>query len=140
MKHCVSLLTLILLMETPGRMAYAARTISQANSKCEVKVSSGEYPSYTVLKNKKDLYSPKSDGVVAALISPSGKFLALSAGEISLLDVEKDKFDYGVVIVNCDTGKIKGYRKGQATLIKSWNGEKGIDISDFLNLSGNSRM
>lgn len=116
----------------------ASRTISQPNSKCVVKSSAGEYPSYTVTKNNKPIYSPKSDGIIKALISPSGKYVALSAGEISLIDIEKDRFEYGVVIVNCETGKIKGYRKGQPTLMTKWKGETGLEISDFLNLSGNS--
>jgi len=90
-----------------------------------------------VFRKNKAIYSPKSDGVVTAIISPSGKYVALSGGEISLLDIQKDKFDYGVVVVNCKTGKIKGYRKGLPTLISKWEGDQGIHISDFLNLSGN---
>jgi hypothetical protein len=116
---------------------HPAQTISQPNSKCEVKSTGGEYPTFTVFKDKKTIYSPGSDGIVKAIISPSGKYLALSAGEIRLLDIEKDHFDYGVVIVNCETGKIKGYRKGKPTLIIAWHGDEGIELADVLHLSGN---
>jgi len=115
-----------------------ARTLSQPNSKCVVKSTAGEYPTYTVYRNKKVLYSPKSDGIVTTIISPSGKYVALSAGEISLLDIEKGKFEYGVVIVNCESGKIKGYRKGQPTLISKWEGEQVLGLSDSKSISVNS--
>lgn len=115
-----------------------AKTISQENSKCTVKREAGEYPTYRVLKHGKTLYQPKSDGIVEALISPSGKYVALSAGEVSLIDLEPEKFEYGVVVINCETGKKKGYRKGVPTQIIKWEGDSGLHISDYLNLSGNS--
>ncbi len=116
-----------------------AKTISHPKSKCVVKATAGEYPIYTVYKENKAIFSPKSDGVGPVIISPSGKYIALSGGEISLIDIEKDKYEYGVVVVNCETGKIKGYRKNLPTFITKWEADdKGLHMSDFLNLSGNS--
>lgn len=115
-----------------------AKTVSQKNSKCSVKRESGEYPTYRVLKDGKAIFEPKSDGIVQALISPSGKYVALAAGEVSLIDLEAEKFEYGVVVVNCETGSMKGYRKGIPTHITRWEGNSGLHISEYLNLSGNS--
>lgn len=114
------------------------KSISAKNSKCVVKRRAGEYPTYRVFIDGKPVFEPKSDGIAAALISPSGKYLALSSGETELIDLEPGKFEYGVVVVNCETGNKKGYRRGVPTLITKWDGESGLQISDFLNLSGNS--
>jgi hypothetical protein len=75
------------------------------------------------MRGKKALFLPQSDGIVAALISPSGKYVALSAGETDLIDVQPGKMEYGVAVVNCATGKIAGYRRGQATLITKWKSD-----------------
>ena len=64
--------------------------------------------------------------------------MRLSAGEVSLIDLESEKFEYGVVVINCETGNKKGYRKGVPTLITKWERDSGLRISEFLNLSGNS--
>ena len=132
------LMLLFLIPTTLQADPSAAKIGSQQNSKCTVKSSQGEYPTYKVLKEGKEIYVPKSDGIVKAIISPSGKYVALSAGEVSLLDVESGKFEFGVVVVNCENGNRRGYLKGKPTLISKWNGDKGIEIFDFLNLSGNS--
>jgi hypothetical protein len=116
----------------------SAKAITTKNSKCVVKRAAGEYPTYRVLKNGKAIFEPQSDGIVAALVSPSGKYVALSAGETDLIDLESGKFEYGVVVINCATGNKKGYRKGIPTLILKWNGDSSLQISDVLNLSGNS--
>jgi hypothetical protein len=113
--------------------------IKANNSKCTVAITGGEYPKYIVMRDKKTTFAPTSDGVVKALISPSGKYVALSAGEISLIDIVDGKFEFGVAIVNCLTGNVKGYRKGQPTLITTWKkDDSGLELSDFLNLSGNN--
>jgi hypothetical protein len=96
---------------------------AQKNSKCSVVKSDGEYPQYKVMRGKKALFLPQSDGIVAALISPSGKYVALSAGEADLIDVQPGKMEYGLAVVNCATGKVAGYRKGEATLITKWKGD-----------------
>lgn len=62
-------------------------------------------------------------------------FVKTSDSEISLLDIEKGKFEFGVVGVNCQTGKLKGYRKEQPTLITGWwSTDDGLDIWEGLNL------
>ncbi len=115
-----------------------ARTISQANSKCTVKVSAGEYPQYVVYKDRTPIFSPNTDGIESALFSESGKYIALSAGEVNLIDIEKDNFEFGMVVVNCETGKYKGYRKGQVTHVTKWQGDQGVLTSDNIIFSANA--
>ncbi len=108
-----------------------AMTIIQQNSKCKIIQTTGEYPAYVVQTQKRADFKPKSDGIVKAVISPSGKYAALSAGEISLIDIEPNKFEFGIVILNCETGKIKGYHKNIPTLIKSFSDDdKKLNIFD----------
>lgn len=126
---------------TPGLVSadpMKAKTISQKNSQCVVKREAGEYPQYRILKKGKAIFKPSSDGIVAALISPSGKYVALSAGEVDSIDIEPGKFEYGVVIVNCETGKKKGYRKGLPTLITKWDQDSNLHFSD--SVSGQSEI
>jgi len=107
-----------------------AKTIKTENSKCVVKSTAGEYPMYSILIDEKVIFKPMSDGIVNAKISPSGKFVALSGGEISLIDLEKGKFDYGLVIINCKTKNIVGLRKGKPSWIKRWEKDEVIQIGD----------
>ena len=110
--------------------------IRAPNSKCIVKSTGGEYPTYKVLKGKQTIYSPKSDGVSNVVFSHSGKYIALSGGEVSLLDISPGKFKFGIVIVNCETAKVRGYYENKPTLVKAWwPGDKGLDLWEGLNLS-----
>lgn len=131
MNKCFLMITVLFFI--PGIVlaeATKAKTISQKKSQCVVKREGGEYPKYRVLKKRKVIYKPSSDGVVAALISPSGKYVALSAGEVDSLDIEPGKFEYGIVVVNCATGNKKGYRKGLPTLITKWEQDSSLHFSD----------
>lgn len=85
------------------------KKITDLKSACIVSASGGEYPNFTVSINKKSVFSPVSDGIQDAFFSPSGKFVVLINNEISGIDVEKDKYDYSMAIVNCKTGKVKGF-------------------------------
>jgi hypothetical protein len=101
----------------------ASGVITQKNSNCSVVSSAGEYPAYRVMRGKKELFAPRSDGIARALISPSGKYVALSAGETDLIDVKPGRMEYGVAVVNCKSGKVAGYLKGKPALILKWNGD-----------------
>lgn len=101
-----------------------AQTISQPNSKCVVKSTEAEFPLYKVYRNKKVIFAPKTQGVNEAFLSPSGNYLALSGGHIQLLDLKRGQFEFGVVIINCKTGKKSGYRKNQPTHITKWDGDR----------------
>lgn len=109
-----------------------AGVMSQRNSKCIVKTTESETPVYAVLKGNKEIYAPVSDGVVKVLFSPNGRYIALSAGELNLLDIERGKYEFGVVIVNCETGSYKGYVRGRPVLIAKWNGDKSIQFTETL--------
>jgi hypothetical protein len=85
-------------------------TIKHPETKCVIEKSGGEYPSYVVKAGKKVVYSPKSDGITAALFSPSGKYIAFSGSEISGVDIGDEYFS--VVVLNCQSGDLRGFRKG----------------------------
>lgn len=113
------------------------QVMKQKNSKCTAITNGGEYPTYKFKINNKTIFSPKSDGVVSIKFSPSGRFLAISGGEVSLIDLNKNNFEYGLIIINCISGKIKGYRKGKPTAIKWWwKDDLGLSFYDgnFLKL------
>ena len=97
-------------------------TIKHPNAECVIEESGGEYPSYVVKVGKKVVYSPKSDGILAALFSPSGKYIALSGSEISGVDIGEEYFS--VVVLNCQSGDLRGFRKGfpsgEESLGMSW--------------------
>lgn len=105
-----------------------AKIIKAENSACRIESSSGEYPTYKVYKKEKLIFAPESDGIVEGKISPSGKYIALGGSEVNFIDLEKDKYEWGLVIINCETLKKKGYLKHQPVLIHSWEKEEEIKI------------
>jgi len=114
-----------------------AQTITQANSKCIVKSSEAEFPLYRVYRNKKLIFAPKTQGINEVAMSPSGNYLALSGGHIQLLDLKREQFEFGIVIINCKTGKKKGYRKNQPTHITKWDGDRVLaTVYDALAFTG----
>jgi WD40 repeat protein len=106
-----------ILLADPG----PPETIKHPESKCIIEKSGGEYPTYIVKTGEKVLYSPKSDGIIKALFSPSGKYLAFSGSEIDLVDIDEEHFS--VVVLNCDSGIMNGFMKGFPS------GEKSISMS-----------
>ena len=102
-------------------------TVKAKNSKCSIKSSGGEYPTFKVLRGKEIIYTPSSDGIVNALISLDGKYVALGAGETELIE------DFGVMVINCATGQRKGFLPNKATFLKQWTKDKlivdGAEIS-----------
>lgn len=101
----------------------------QKNSKCRVEKSGGEYPTFKVFQGKHLLYAPASDGIVNALFSPDGRYVALGAGEID---------GFGVMIVNCGTGNRKGFWPGKATFLKKWEKQKLIVDGGEVDLANQS--
>jgi hypothetical protein len=92
-----------------------AKSYSHPKSKCVVKASEGEDPGYTVYRGKKIIYQPSSDGITDVSFSPSGKYIAFTNGEINGIDVVKGKFSFSLVILNCESGKVKGYEKSECS-------------------------
>jgi hypothetical protein len=84
-----------------------SKTYQSKNSLCVVKSSAGEYPMFTVLKNNKIIFSPKSDGVDCVSFSKDGKYVALGTSEIHPIDV-KDEY-YHFAIINCLSEKVAGF-------------------------------
>jgi hypothetical protein len=109
-------------------------TINHPEAKCVIEKSGGEYSSYVVKAGKKVVYSPKSDGIIAALFSPSGKYIAFSGSEISGADIGEEYFS--VVVVNCQSGDLKGFRKGfpsgEESLGMSWVNNTTLKYFDTL--------
>ena len=84
--------------------------IKHPKSRCLIEKSGGEYPSYVVKSGNNVVYSPKSDGIINALFSPTGEYIAFSGSEINGVDIGEEYFS--VVILKCDSGIIKGFMKG----------------------------
>ena len=107
-------------------------TIKHPKAKCIIQKSGGEYPSFIVKTGEKVLYSPKSDGIVKALFSPSGKYIAFSGSEIDLVDIGEERFS--VVVLCCGSGILKGFAKGfpsgEESAAMSWVDDKTLKYFD----------
>ena len=107
-------------------------TIRHPKSKCIVQTSGGNYPSYIVKKEGDVIYSPKSDGIIKAVFSPNGKYIAFSGSEIDWVDIG-DK-SYSVVVLNCESGILKGFMEGfpsgEESISLSWINDKTIRFFD----------
>jgi WD40 repeat protein len=104
--------------------------ISHPKSECIIEISGGEYPLYKVNCNGKIIYSPSSDGIVKAIFSPSGKQIAFSGSEINGVDIKKGEYDYSVVVLECSTGKLKGFKKGIPNPDLKWITENKLSFTD----------
>jgi hypothetical protein len=107
-------------------------TIKHPKAKCIIQESGGEYPSFVVKTGEKVLYSPKSDGIIKALFSPSGKYIAFSGSEIDGVDIGKEYFS--VVVLSCESGILKGFMKGfpsgEESMGMSWINDKALKYFD----------
>lgn len=112
------LLSLELKADTQSSKSYAAK-----NSECLVKSTAGEYSSFTVFKNNKIIFKPKSEGLEGVVFSKDGKYVALGSSEVTMIDVEGK--DYHIAIVNCVNEKLVGFNleiKGvSAAWPKDWS-------------------
>lgn len=107
-----------------------AKKITHPKSDCIVETSAGEYPLYKVKRNGKIIYSPTSDGIIKAIFSPSGKQVAFSGSEISGVDIEKEEYEYAVVILECTTGKLSGFKEGFPNPDLTWVTEQKLRFTD----------
>jgi len=107
-------------------------TIKHRNAKCIIEKSGGEYPFFVVKIGEKVLYAPRSDGIVKALFSPSGKYIAFSGSEIDLVDIGEEHFS--VVVLSCDSGILKGFTKGfpsgEESTVMSWVDDRTLKYFD----------
>jgi hypothetical protein len=119
---CLGMLSWSLMDTEASAAIHPPKRLFQGNSRCEVESTEGEQPVYQVLRAGKIIFAPQSRGIFKALISSDGKHVALFASESeSLIDVEPGKFKYGAVAVHCDSGRVRGYRRGQPTLVDKWD-------------------
>ena len=107
-----------------------ARTITHPESKCVVESTAGEYPFYNAKREGKIIYAPESDGIIKAVFSPNGRYIAFSGSEISYVDIRPGVFDYSVVILECDTGALRGFTKGFPNPDLRWVGNHGLQFTD----------
>ena len=92
-------------------------TIKHPDAKCVIETSGGEYPSYVVKKGNNIIYPPKSDGIIKASFSPSGKFIAFSGSEINWVDIGEESFS--IVVLDCESEQKTGFRKEFSSCEKS---------------------
>ena len=107
-----------------------AQSITHPESKCVVESTAGEYVFYTVKREGKIIYAPRSDGIIKAIFSPNGRYIAFSGSEISPVDIKPGVYDYSVVILECDTGALRGFTEGFPLPDLSWVGNHGLRFTD----------
>lgn len=107
-----------------------AKVISHPKSACVVKSTAGEYPLYSVERNGKVIYAPKSDGIIKAVFSPDGRYIAFSGSEVSGVDIKPGVYDFSVVILECNTGALKGFTKGFPNPDLRWDGNSTLRYTD----------
>ena len=107
-----------------------AQSITHPESKCVVESSAGEYAFYKVKREGKILYAPESDGIIKAIFSPNGRYIAFSGSEISAVDIKPGAYEYSVVILECDTGAMRGFTKGFPHPDLSWVGSNSLRFTD----------
>ena len=107
-----------------------ARSISHPASKCVVESTAGEYPFYKAKRGGKILYAPESDGIIKAIFSPNGRYIAFPGSEISPVDIKPGVFDYSVVILECDTGALRGFTEGFPDPDLRWVGNHSLRFTD----------
>ena len=107
-----------------------ARSITHPESQCVVESTAGEYPFYKVKREGKIIYAPESDGIIKAIFSPNGRYIAFSGSEISPVDIKPGVFDYSVVILECDTGTLRGFTEGFPNPDLSWVGNHSLRFTD----------
>lgn len=78
-------------------------------SKCTVKSSGGDYPTYTVFKADKPIFSPTTDGIAGVQFSQDGQYIILTSGDITGIDVKRGDFEFSLVVTNCSSEKTKGF-------------------------------
>ena len=106
-----------------------ARKITHSSSPCIVYSTEGEYPMYSVIKNDKKIYAPGSDGIIQAVFSPSGKYIAFVGSEIDWVDIRPGE-GHSVVILDCDSEKLTGYTNGYPKGDFKWITDKQFQYTD----------
>lgn len=107
-----------------------AKVISHPKSACIVESTSGEYPLYSVERNGKVIYAPKSDGIIKAVFSPDGRYIAFSGSEVNGVDIKPGAYNFSVVVLECNTGSLKGFTKGFPNPDLRWDGNNSLRYTD----------
>jgi hypothetical protein len=107
-----------------------AQSITHPESKCVVESTAGEYAFYKVKREGKIIYAPESDGIIKAIFSPNGRYIAFSGSEISAVDIKPGAYEYSVVILECDTGALRGFTEGFPHPDLSWVENDSLRFTD----------
>ena len=107
-----------------------ARSITHPGSKCVVESTAGEYPLYKVTRGGNVIYAPRSDGISKAVFSPNGRYIAFSGSEVEGVDIKPGVYDHSVVILECDTGALRGFMKGFPAPDLRWDGNGRLRYTD----------
>lgn len=130
MKKIIILLALCSSVSTLYADPSPKRTYKHPDSNCIIESTSGEYPHFKVIKDGKVVYEPQSDGIIKVVFSPNGEFIAFSGSEISGVDIKPGFFDYSVVILECSSGSLKGFRGGFPEPDLKWNNNRTLTYTD----------
>jgi hypothetical protein len=133
MKQLAWISILLFLIYTPVSLLAdptPAQSTTHPKSNCVVESTAGEYPFYKVKREGKVIYAPKSDGIIKAIFSPNGRYIAFSGSEISGVDITPGAFEYSVVILECHTGALQGFTKGFPNADLRWVESNSLRFTD----------
>jgi len=106
-----------------------ARVITHPASLCVVHATAGEYPRFSVTKEGRALFAPKSDGIIQAVFSPAGTLIALVGSEIDWVDLPSGE-RHSVAILNCASEGVTGYTNGYPMGDFTWLSERTFQYTD----------
>ena len=108
------------------------RRLTHPKSICYVTVSEGEQTHLKVFRGSEKflLYAPITTNMGLPLFSPSGRFIAIPSSKSS--SVELNGTNYGFVVMNCDSGRLRGYLPGKKLSKESlrWNTDENFVFID----------
>lgn len=131
MRHTTLVLGIVVLsvVSPLGADPAPRRDIKHPKSACMVTSTAGGYPLFKVTRGKKTVYSPSSDGIMAAVFSPEGTRIAFVGSEISGVDAPNGEV-YSLVVFECKTGKWQGYHVKSFSGTVSWKTESMFIYTD----------
>ncbi len=84
---------------------------------------------YIAIKSGEKIYAPSSDGIIQAVFSPSGKYIAFVGSEIDWVDIRPGE-SHSIVILNCGSEKLTGYTNGYPMGDFKWITDKQFQYTD----------
>lgn len=110
-----SVLALLFLSIFCSELEFKTTLHKQDNSNCVVEetklVDIETTSSYQIKINNKVIFKPESDGISGYIFSKNGNYLLLASSGVAAIDYSSK--DYGFVLIDCISGKIKGYEENK---------------------------